>query len=157
MRRETQRGYTIIELLLVVMIIGILAALVLPSVRENSARAKVTEALLASGGCKAAVSEIYLSNGVAPSDGEWGCERLTGPVSQYVETVRTTSEGIILVDINGTHDLRLDHNTITLEPLDASGNLMTDGVGPVRSWRCGKVAPSLTTLSPKYLPGSCRG
>ena len=77
-------------------------------------------------------------------------------MSQYVGAVRTTSEGIIKVDIDGVHDLRLDHHTVTLEPLDVAGNLMSDGAGAVRRWRCGNPAAG-TDLDPKYLPSSCRG
>jgi type IV pilus assembly protein PilA len=156
MRRDTQGGFTLIEVMLVVVIIGVLTSIVLPSVRQNAAQAKMSEAILAFGTCKNAVSEVYLSTGVSPGAGNWGCENETGPVSQYVGTIRTTPEGIIKVDIDGVHDLRLDHHTITLEPLDDTGVLMSDGAGAVRRWRCGNPAAG-TDLDMKYLPSSCRG
>ncbi len=156
MRRDTQGGFTLIEVMLVVVIIGVLTAIVLPSIRQNAAQAKMSEVLLAFSECKNAVTEVYLSNAAAPADGVWGCERETGPVSKYVGAIRTTPEGIIKVDIDGVKDLRLDHHTVTLEPLDASGNLMSDGVGAVRRWRCGNPAAG-TDLDLKYLPSSCRG
>jgi type IV pilus assembly protein PilA len=156
MRRDTQGGFTLIEVLLVVVIMGVLTSLVLPSVRQSAAQAKVSEALLAFSECKNTVSEVYMSVGSAPADGVWGCEHETGPVSKYVGTIRTSPEGIIKVDIDGVRDLRLDHHTITLEPLDAAGNLMADGMGAVRRWRCGNPTAG-TDLDPKYLPSSCRG
>jgi len=155
MRR--QAGFTIIEVLIVAMIIGVLAALILPAARQYSAQAKMTEAVLAFNQCKNSVAEVYQSVGQGPGEANaWGCENETGPVSQYVGTITTSIEGIIKVGINGTKDLRLDHHDITLEPLDASGNVMTDGVGPVRRWRCGNALAG-TDLDPKYLPSSCRG
>lgn len=154
--RKVQAGFTIIEVLIVVVIMGVLASLVLPSIRENAARAKVSEALLAFATCKNAVAEVYQSVGNSPGAHNWGCEDEVGPVSQYVGTVTTTDEGIIKVAISGTHDLRLDTFDITLEPLDASGNLMSDGAGAVRRWRCGSAAAG-TTLNSRFLPSSCRG
>jgi type IV pilus assembly protein PilA len=156
MRQQAQRGFTIIEVLIVTAIIGVLASLVLPGVRQYSAQAKVTEAVLAFNLCKNSVAEVYQSTGESPGANNWGCENTTGPVSQYVKTVITTDEGIIKVWILGTKDGRLDNNDITLEPLDASGNLMQDGAGPVRRWRCGSSGAG-TTLNVKYLPSSCRG
>jgi type IV pilus assembly protein PilA len=155
MRR--QAGFTIIEVLIVAMIIGVLAALMLPAVRQYSAQAKMTEAVMAFSQCKNSVAEVYQSVGEAPGGiNNWGCENETGPVSQYVGTVTTSVQGIITVGIKGVGDLRLDHHDITLEPLDSAGNVMTDGAGPVRRWRCGRAAAG-TNIDPKYLPSSCRG
>jgi type IV pilus assembly protein PilA len=156
MRPRAQGGFTIIEVMIVTMIIGVLASLLLPAARQYSAQAKVTEAVLAFNQCKNSVIEVYQSVGESPGANNWGCENTTGPVSQYVKTVITTDEGIIKVWILGTKDGRLDNNDITLEPLDSSGNLMQDGVGPVRRWRCGSPAAG-TTLNAKYLTSSCRG
>jgi type IV pilus assembly protein PilA len=155
-RRDTQGGFTLIELMAVVVIIGVLTSIALPSIRQNAAQAKISEAILAFGTCKNAVAEVYQSVGQSPGEGNWGCENETGPVSQYVSTVKTKDDGTIVVEIKGTRDLRLDFNDITLEPLDGSGNLMTDGVGAVRRWRCGRAGAG-TTLDLKYLPSSCRG
>jgi type IV pilus assembly protein PilA len=156
MRRDTQGGFTIIEIMIVTMVIGVLASLLMPSARQYAAQAKVTEAILAFNLCKNSVAEVYQSVGESPGTGNWGCENPVGPVSQYVATVTTDDHGTIKVAIGGTHDLRLDFNDITLEPLDASGNLMEDGAGVVRRWRCGSATAG-TTLNPKFLPSSCRG
>lgn len=143
--------------MIVTMIIGVLASLLLPQARQYSAQAKVTEAMMAFGLCKNSVSEVYQSVGQSPGANNWGCENTVGPVSQYVKSVSTNDAGTIFVWISGTNDGRLDNQDITLEPLDGTGALMSDGAGPVRSWRCGNPAPGLTTLNPKYLPSSCRG
>src|SRR3954468_24402723 len=131
MRRGAQGGFTIIEIMIVTMVIGVLASLLLPQARQYSAQAKVTEAILAFNLCKNSVAEVYQSVGESPGLGNWGCENETGPVSQYVGTVTTTSEGIIKVGIRGTGDGRLENQDVTLEPLDSTGALMTDGAGPV--------------------------
>ncbi len=156
MRPNNQGGFTIIEVMLVTVIIGVLAALVLPSIQQNAAQAKMSEAILAFGPCKNAVTEVYLSTGQSAGEADgWGCESDT-QVSTYVGAIHTTPEGIIRVDINGVHDLRLDHHSITLEPLDSTGALMSDGIGAVNRWRCGNPAAG-TDLPLKYLPSSCRG
>jgi len=157
MRRSTEGGFTIIEIMIITMIIGVLASLLLPQARQYSAQAKVTEAIMAFGNCKNSVAEVWQSVGESPGADNWGCENTTGPVSQYVSTVHTLDDGTIKVEIRGTGDGRLENQDITLEPLDGAGNPMDIGAGPVRQWRCGRIASGYTTLDPKYLPSSCRG
>lgn len=150
-----QSGFTIIEVMLVVTIIGVLAAIMLPSARENALRAKISEAILAFGHCKNAVTEVYLTGDSMPADGDWGCESSTS-TSQYVARIATTKgNGTIKITLQGI-DLRVNTFDITLAPLDSSGNLMTEvGMG-VSRWRCGYPGDG-TDLNQKYLPGSCRG
>jgi type IV pilus assembly protein PilA len=74
-RYKSQAGFTIIELMGVIAIIGVLAAVALPSIKSNAIRAKMSEAIIAFGSCKAMITEVYLSGGDQPDavDG-WGCE-----------------------------------------------------------------------------------
>jgi type IV pilus assembly protein PilA len=151
-----QAGFTIIEVMLVTMIIGILAALVLPSIRVETARVKMSEALLAFGTCRNQITELYNSGGEPPGAGNWACESTIGqPVSTYVDSVTTTNEGIIKVSLRGFNDLRIDNHDLTLAPLDNTGNLAVEG-SIVRRWRCGSIVDR-TDVPPKYLPGTCRG
>jgi type IV pilus assembly protein PilA len=151
-----QAGFTIIEVMLVVMIIGVLAAIVLPSIRVETARVKMSEALLATGPCKSRISEIYLSGGDdLPFAHEWGCE-ITSNVSTYVDAVDTDDVGAVLVTLHGFNDGRIDVHVITLVPLDNAGNIPSTPGTQIARWRCGSPADG-TDVPPKYLPSSCRG
>jgi len=155
-RTNNQAGFTIVELMIVIMVIGVLAAIVLPSIRSNAVRARMSEALLALSPCKNAVTELYNSGGDPPGAGNWGCEITTG-ASQYVDSVSTSDEGIVKASLRGFNDLRIDFHDLTLAPIDNTGALITPG-GLIRSWRCGSPTDwTGTTVPSQYLPGNCRG
>ena len=90
MRR--QQGFTLIELMIVVMIIGLLASIALPAYQNYTIRAKLAEVVLAASACRVTISEVYLSGGVAPAAGTWGCEINQ---SRYVQGVATDTNGVI--------------------------------------------------------------
>jgi prepilin-type N-terminal cleavage/methylation domain-containing protein len=154
-RSSRQSGFTIIEVMIVVMIIGVLAALILPGMRSNAVRAKMSEAILALSPCKNAVTELYLSGGDPPGFGNWGCE--ASNVSTYVAEITVDEFGVIKASLRGFGDLRIDTHDITLAPLDNTGNVPTGGGAPVRSWRCGSPVDTTMPVPPQYLPNSCRG
>jgi prepilin-type N-terminal cleavage/methylation domain-containing protein len=156
-RTNNQAGFTIIELMGVIMIVGILTALVLPSIRVNTVRVKMSEAIMAFGQCRNMVSEVYLSGGDPPLPGEpWGCE-ISKDASQYVDSVTTTEVGKIIVSLQGFKDGRLDTKDLTLMPLDNTGTPLDGTAGvAVRRWRCGSALDG-TDVLPEYLPSSCRG
>jgi len=154
-RRES--GFTLIELMITVAIIGILASIAMPAFRDYGARAKVTEALVQLTNCRNIIQEVYISGGALPGIGNWGCEA-ENP-SKFVERITTTENGIAVVTLGGQiGDLRLSQKDVTLAPMNASGAVMTDlDVGsPVRRWRCGAPADG-TDLNHNFLPSSCRG
>jgi len=158
MRRTNSRqaGFTIVELMIVVMVIGVLAALVLPSVRANAVRARMSEVILALSSCKNAVTELYNSGGDPPGPGNWGCE--ASDVSAYVYTITTNDFGVIKASLRGFHDGRIDTTDLTLAPLDSTGNVPSGGGGTVSAWRCGSPTDwTGTTVPAQYLPSSCRG
>ena len=154
MRKYGQTGFTIVEIMIVVMIIGVLAALVLPGMRSSALRAKVSEAILQLSTCKNQVTELYQSGGDPPGAGNWGCE--ASNVSTYVDTITTDDIGTITASMRGTGDLRVDFHDITLAPLDNTGSLPSGGGSLVRQWRCGRAGDG-TSVPPQYLPNSCRG
>jgi len=154
-RTKNQAGFTILELMGVIMIMGVLTALVLPTVRVNAVRAKMSEAIMAFGPCRNMITEVYLSGGSSPGPGQWGCE-IDKDASQYVDSVTTTVEGKIRVTLQGFNDGRLNTKDLTLTPLDNTGTPMDGTEGTVRSWRCGSALDG-TDVPPQYLPSSCRG
>lgn len=151
--RRNQSGFTLIEIMIVVAIIGILASVAVRAMNGYAARAKVSEAMLALTNCRTLIAEIYVSGDTIPSAGTWGCEAAGS--SKYVDSITTTDEGIIKVGLRGMGDLRLDFHTITMAPLDSSGALMSD-LGRVARWRCGSPVDG-TDLNIEFLPGTCRG
>ncbi len=157
MRRTNSRqtGYTIVELMIVIMVIGVLAALVLPGVRANAVRARMSEAILALSPCKNVITELYNAGSDPPGAGNWGCE--ASGVSIYVDSITTSDEGVIKASLRGFNDLRIDFHDLTLAPLDNTGSLPAPG-GIVRTWRCGSPSDwTGTTVPAQFLPGPCRG
>ena len=154
MRR--QAGFTIVEVMIIVTIIGVLAALTLPSVRANAVRVKMAEALLAFTPCRAAVTEIYEGGGDAPADGVWGCE-IAQDASQYVDQVKVDDFGKITISLRAALDARVNTLELTMQALDATGNIPSGNGAPVRRWRCGSVVDGTAAALMPYLPATCRG
>jgi type IV pilus assembly protein PilA len=157
--RSAQAGFTFIELMAVIAIMGILVTIMMPAVKNYVARAKVTEAISALTNCRTPVSEVFQTGGSTfPS--EWGCEVAMGKGSKYVDTV-TVEAGVIMVLTAGAMgDLRIAPKTITLAPLARSGLRMTeeDLGDPVFRWRCGAVADGTEeSFDVSLLPSTCRG
>jgi type IV pilus assembly protein PilA len=150
--KSTQTGFTLIELMIVVAIIGILAAVALPAYQDYTIRAKMAEAVLAAGNCRTAVSEIYQSGGTGPGANNWGCE---GQVSKYVAGVETDDNGVVTVTVQGIAG-SVNGKKLSMTPYiaGAPADVATMMGSGITEWRCGPAATD--GLPPKQLPSSCR-
>ena len=158
--KTLQKGFTLIELMIVVAIIGILAAVALPAYQDYTIRAKMSEVILAMSSCRTSITEVYQSGPTtAPSADGWGCEILTASQqTKYVAGVHTDANGVVLATIQGISTV-VNTSVVSLTPLSTAtaGATMTAGTSnTLFGWRCGASGDG-TTVSPKYLPGSCRG
>jgi type IV pilus assembly protein PilA len=163
MKRTVQQGFTLIELMIVVAIIGILAAVALPAYQTYTIKAKVSEVVLAASQCRTTISEVYQTGNSGPGAGSWGCETSTSQASKYVQTVTTDANGKITVTTateTSFTNAGISAKVLTLVPMkNATATLAASDVGSTQvfAWRCGSTTDGTDTALTKYLPGSCRG
>jgi type IV pilus assembly protein PilA len=142
--KRVQQGFTLIELMIVVAIIGILAAIALPAYQDYTVRAKVSELILAVSQGKTPVAEFYQIQGALPNAGSVQIDTQT---SQYVNSVRWTGtviEGIASANLgNGA----ANNKGIALTPSTIAGSA-------VLNWACGPLTGN--PMPKKYLPASCK-
>lgn len=157
--KKIQQGFTLIELMIVVAIIGILAAVALPAYKDYTIRAKMSEVVLAVSGCRSIVTEVYAAgNATAPVANGWGCGESATQTSKYVASLQTSANGKITAVVQNI-DPAVDTFSLTLTPVDNANtplNFVVNTITNVFAWHCGYAAEG-TTVPQKYLPASCRG
>lgn len=145
MQTKKQAGFTLIELMIVVAIVGILAAVAIPAYQDYIKRSKISEVMAAAGACKTAVAEYQASNLAWPTDADSaGC---SDTATQYVTTLTVTGAGLITVTVNDANVGNGSAGTIVLTPTTTTG----DALGEITAWDC-----TNTLAEPKLAPASCR-
>ena len=165
--KKVQQGFTLIELMIVVAIIGILAAIAIPAYQDYTIRAQVTEGMNLAAAAKAAVSESFTNKGVAPANRTAAgmSANATDTAGKYVSQVAVTN-GVIQITYNGAEvNAKIAGQTLELVPYVSMDNSV--------EWDCGGAPPPQGNngLMPgaaagggtlagaaflKYLPAACR-
>jgi len=165
MFKKVQKGFTLIELMIVIAIIGILAAIAIPAYQNYTIRSQVTEGLSLADGWKTAISEYYAQNGSFPSNSTTSTTGVTGDISvsgnstgKYVSQVQVTTGGDIIVTYSGSQvNTKISGKVLGLYPgLDGNNDVV---------WVCGSaatptgvssvVSTTSTSIIAAYLPNSC--
>jgi type IV pilus assembly protein PilA len=159
--KKIQQGFTLIELMIVVAIIGILAAIAIPAYQDYTIRAQVTEGLNLASAVKAAVAETYADRGAWPAD-MTAVGITAATTGKYVQSMALDAGTIVITYGLQANQANLDGKTLSLKPLVSANDDVI--------WICGLAqtpggaveAPSGnsgavdTDLEPKYMPSTCR-
>ena len=142
MKNTNQKGFTLIELMIVIAIVGILAAVALPAYQDYTIRAKLSEAIMTLGEAKTSVSEYFIANDEIPTTAAKAGVRTDIDTAVVASVVYTT--GLITLKIKDVGGTTADDQTMLLSNTSTKGGTM--------QWIC---KPG--TIEPKYLPANCRG
>ena len=145
MNKSVQKGFTLIELMIVIAIIGILAAIAIPAYQDYTIRAQVSEGLSLADGLKTPTVEYYTNTGNWPTNGTTGFQAANGYQGTYVSGI-TLANGKMTVAYNqGRSNTAIKASVLVVSAVTTAGTT---------TFTCGASAG--TTLLPKYLPSACR-
>ncbi len=140
--KKVQQGFTLIELMIVVAIIGILAAIALPAYQDYTARSQFSEAVNLAGGLKTVVADIYADKGAFTDadSGNFGVPAAADVKGKYTTSV-TVTDGVVVALAGGDASALIAGKTITLTPTANNGSI---------EWAC------TSNAADKYVPAACR-
>ena len=144
--KKMQKGFTLIELMIVVAIIAILAAIAIPAYQDYLIRSQVSEGAVLSDGAKTAMAEFYSNKGVFPTtNASAGLALSTSILGKYVTGVNVaTVNGQIQATYGAAANSKISGKVLAFSAITHSGSI---------SWSCSNAT---TTVDQKYLPTSCR-
>ena len=161
--KQVQQGFTLIELMIVVAIIGILAAVALPAYQDYTIKAKASEVVLAASSCRTTITELVQTSPTPSVVAALAATPCAFTATKYVTSGSVGTAGEITIvgnntNLGGTTSAAL--NSISLTPYMNTGATTalaptTDGGNTIAAWKCGPAATN--PMPAKYLPGSCKG
>jgi len=142
--KNIQKGFTLIELMIVVAIIAILAAIALPAYQDYLIRSQVSEGAVLADGAKTAVAEFYSNRGTFPGSNESaGLSAAASITGKYVATTTVGTDGVITAEYGNEANTKISGSKLVFTPKDEGGSV---------TWDC----RTGTDVAAKYLPTACR-